>query len=61
MDGRFTAPSNADFDASLRARDPSWGVRDLAEVTMAAEAEGLRLAELVPMPAHNFSLILRRV
>ncbi|MBA3548471.1 MAG: DUF938 domain-containing protein [Nannocystis sp.] len=61
LDGRFTAPSNADFDASLRARDPSWGVRDLAEVTAAAQAQGLVLEELVPMPANNFSLILRRV
>ena len=61
LDGRFTAPSNADFDASLRARDPSWGVRDLAEVTHAAQAQGLVLEELVPMPANNFSLILRRV
>lgn len=61
LDGRFTAPSNAEFDASLRARDPSWGVRDLAEVTRAAQAQGLVLEELVPMPANNFSLILRRV
>ncbi len=61
LDGRFTAPSNADFDASLRARDPSWGVRDLADVTAAAQAEGLALAEVVPMPANNFSVILRRV
>lgn len=60
LEGRFTAPSNADFDASLRARDPSWGVRDLADVTTAAQAEGLALAELVPMPANNFSVIFRR-
>lgn len=60
LDGRFTAPSNAEFDASLRARDPSWGVRDLAEVTHAAQAQGLVFEELVPMPANNFSLILRR-
>jgi len=60
LEGRFTAPSNADFDASLRARDPSWGVRDLDEVTAAAATAGLVLAEVVPMPANNFSLILRR-
>ncbi len=61
LEGRFTAPSNAAFDASLRARDPSWGVRDLEAVAAAAKSEGLVLAEVVPMPANNFSLILRRV
>ena len=30
IDHQHTAPSNAAFDQSLRARDPSWGVRDLA-------------------------------
>ena len=31
-DGRHTAPSNADFDASLRLRNPRWGVRNLEDV-----------------------------
>lgn len=58
--GRHTAPSNAAFDADLRARDPRWGVRDLDEVVAAAAAQGLRHAETVVMPANNRSLILRR-
>lgn len=58
--GQHTAPSNAAFDADLRARDPAWGVRDVADVTAAAGRVGLELAALVPMPSNNFSLVLRR-
>jgi hypothetical protein len=58
-DGRHTAPSNADFDASLRARDPAWGVRDLADVANLARAHGLDLVERISMPANNLSLVFR--
>jgi SAM-dependent methyltransferase len=54
--GVHTAPSNASFDESLRARDPSWGVRDLEAVVALAEANGLRFVERVAMPANNLSL-----
>ncbi|WP_022683099.1 DUF938 domain-containing protein [Sphingobium bisphenolivorans] len=59
-DGRETAPSNAAFDASLKARDPRWGLRKVEEVIAAAEAEGLRFQRLIEMPANNLSLIFRR-
>jgi hypothetical protein len=58
--GAHTAPSNQAFDASLRAQDPAWGVRDLDEVAAAAEAAGFALEEIVEMPANNLSVILRR-
>lgn len=58
--GAHTAPSNESFDASLRARDPSWGVRDLEEVTRVAEKQGFSLDEVVEMPANNLSVIYRR-
>ena len=58
--GAHTAPSNASFDASLRVRDPSWGVRDLEAVTAAAAAAGLVEEGVVEMPANNLSVILRR-
>lgn len=60
-DGRHTAPSNAEFDASLRERDPSWGVRDMADVTAAAAAETLQLIDTVAMPANNMILVFARV
>jgi SAM-dependent methyltransferase len=58
--GRHTAPSNEAFDAQLRASDPSWGVRDLETLTEHAAAVGLDPAEVVEMPANNFSVVFRR-
>lgn len=59
-DGGHTAPSNAAFDADLRARDPAWGVRDLEAVTALAASQGLALAGVVAMPANNFSVLFRQ-
>ncbi|MBL8830760.1 MAG: DUF938 domain-containing protein [Rhodospirillales bacterium] len=58
-DGAHTAPSNAAFDESLRARDPAWGVRDLGDVI--AAAEGFASPTVVAMPANNLSVLFRRV
>jgi SAM-dependent methyltransferase len=60
IDGRHTAPSNEGFDRSLRAQDPEWGVRDLAEVVKVAGAAGLVLTETVAMPANNLSVVFRK-
>jgi len=58
--GRHTAPSNAAFDESLRARDPAWGVRDLDEVAALAARHGFALERTVAMPANNLSVVFRR-
>jgi SAM-dependent methyltransferase len=58
--GRHTAPSNQEFHLSLRERNPLWGIRDLADVVALAVRHGLALAETVPMPANNLSVIFRR-
>ncbi|MGV7032029.1 DUF938 domain-containing protein [Methylobacterium symbioticum] len=58
--GAHTAQSNAAFDESLRARNASWGVRDVEAVAATADAHGLHLAERVAMPANNLSLIFRK-
>jgi len=57
--GEHTAPSNAAFDASLRAHDPDWGVRDTGDVAELARRHGFDLVERVAMPANNFSLVFR--
>jgi SAM-dependent methyltransferase len=61
IDGRHTAPSNEAFDADLRARDPSWGVRDLGDVARIAEQHGFAVAERVAMPANNFMIVFRPI
>ena len=59
--GAHTAPSNAAFDAQLRANDPSWGVRDLEAVVEVAAAHGFSLSEAVAMPANNFTVVFRKI
>jgi SAM-dependent methyltransferase len=58
--GAHTAPSNAAFDAQLRARDPAWGVRDLEAVVDLASAAGFLLREVIDMPANNVAIVFRR-
>lgn len=57
---RATAPSNEDFDASLRQRNPAWGIRDLDAVERAAQSCGFGPVEITEMPANNLSLVFRR-
>ena len=55
--GAHNAPSNAAFDASLKAHNPSWGVRDITDLERVGEAFGLRLHETIEMPANNMSVV----
>jgi hypothetical protein len=59
--GVHTAPSNAEFDASLKSRDPRWGVRDLEnDIAPIASRAGLSLAAVTDMPANNFAVIFEK-
>ena len=60
QNGQHTAPSNADFDISLRQRNPEWGVRDIEEVVKVGEECNFVLQKVVPMPANNLSVIFTR-
>jgi hypothetical protein len=51
------APSNLAFDESLRARDPSWGIRQLDDVAAEARRAGLVLGQRHAMPANNLLLV----
>ncbi|KXZ53864.1 hypothetical protein GPECTOR_6g782 [Gonium pectorale] len=59
-DRHHTSESNAAFDASLRARCPDWGYRDLGDMADWAAEAGLERVEVREMPANNFMLVFRR-
>ncbi len=55
-----TAPGNIAFDASLRERNPAWGIRRIEDVTAQARHAGLYLRERHAMPANNLLLVFAR-
>ena len=57
--GKYTAPSNAEFDAWLRGRDPKSGQRDVEAVIALAKRERLVLEEDNAMPANHRLLVFR--
>ena len=56
--GAHTAKSNETFDADLRRRNSSWGVRDLEAIREAGA--GLEFEDRFEMPANNQILVFRR-
>jgi hypothetical protein len=54
------APSNLDFDADLKRRDPEWGLRKVEDFAGAGHERGFDLVETRTMPANNMMLHLRR-
>ena len=55
-----TTESNLAFDQSLKARDPRWGLRQLADMDALAEQTGFTRAARHVMPANNLTLVYRR-
>jgi SAM-dependent methyltransferase len=60
LDDEPLTPSNVEFDAWLKSRDPSWGIRRLADVRAHARDAGLGLRERIAMPANNLMLVFHR-
>jgi hypothetical protein len=57
--GVTLADSNAAFDMSLRQQNPEWGLRYVDDIVEEADKIGLRLDQVIAMPANNLSLIFR--
>lgn len=60
QDGAQTAPSNLDFDVSLKSRNPDWGVRDLGAVKHMFELHGFNSTQRTVMPKNNLILVFKR-
>ncbi|MBD3813930.1 MAG: DUF938 domain-containing protein, partial [Betaproteobacteria bacterium] len=58
--GAETAASNLEFDASLKQRNPEWGLRHLADMDVLAARNGFRRSARYEMPANNLTLVWRR-
>ena len=58
--GRFTTPSNAQFDASLKAQAPHMGLRNREDVDALAREQQLTPVADLPLPANNDLLAWRR-
>lgn len=60
VEGVETAPSNLEFDADLKRRNPAWGLRMVEDFAREAEKRGLMLEDQLDMPANNRMLLLVR-
>ena len=57
--GVETAPSNLEFDASLKARDPRWGLREAGALDDIAAQHGMARSARYALPANNIMLVYR--
>jgi hypothetical protein len=55
-----TALSNLQFDASLKNRNPTWGIRNLKDVKSVAEENGFQFLDWIAMPANNYCVIFQK-
>lgn len=58
-DGEHTSKSNEQFEEWLHSLDEAYGVRDIADVEKVGNENGYELADVIPMPANNFSLYFK--
>eukprot|EP00929_Paragymnodinium_shiwhaense_P101134 TRINITY_DN63988_c0_g1_i1.p1 TRINITY_DN63988_c0_g1~~TRINITY_DN63988_c0_g1_i1.p1 ORF type:complete len:241 (-),score=31.55 TRINITY_DN63988_c0_g1_i1:74-796(-) len=58
--GKHVSEGNVEFDNKLRARDPSWGIRSVEEVTQEMAKNNLEFVAQEAMPANNFTLVFQK-
>jgi SAM-dependent methyltransferase len=60
LENGTAAQSNLDFDASLKRRNPEWGLRDIEDVSRVAAEHGLVRRQVMRMPANNLTVIFAK-
>jgi cyclopropane fatty-acyl-phospholipid synthase-like methyltransferase len=60
-DGGYTTESNAAFDKEILAANvPEWGLKDIRDLEAAAAPHGIKLREILELPANNFVLLFKK-
>lgn len=60
VDGVLTPESNISFDQNLRARDSSWGIRDISDLKKLAANNSMQLLKAHDLPSNNKCLVWRK-
>lgn len=60
-DGVLEPESNISFDQSLRSRDPSWGIRDIADLKKLAAKNAMELHKTFNLPSNNKCLVWKKL
>ncbi|KOC67577.1 UPF0585 protein C16orf13 like protein [Habropoda laboriosa] len=60
INGKITPTSNVNFDINLRLQDSSWGLRDIKDLKELAEKNGIKLIDIIDMPANNKTIIWKK-
>lgn len=58
--GVLEPESNISFDQSLRSRDPSWGIRDIADLKIIAQKNAMELLANYSLPSNNKCLVWKK-
>jgi SAM-dependent methyltransferase len=60
VDGVLEPESNVSFDQSLRSRNLSWGIRDIADLKKLAAANSIELLAIHNLPSNNKCLVWKK-
>jgi len=58
--GKISPESNERFNSMLQSQNPEWGLRDVEQLITLAASAGMKLVEVVPLPASNHCLVWKK-